>query len=66
MARFAAPGAGGSTEGNMHPQVFDQRSAPRLRSAADPCWLDNLRSVAPAGVLDPTIGVMTPGMVNSA
>jgi uncharacterized circularly permuted ATP-grasp superfamily protein len=28
--------------------------------------LDNLRSVAPAGVLDPTIVVMTPGMFNSA
>lgn len=28
--------------------------------------LDNLRSVAPAGVNDPTIVVMTPGMYNSA
>jgi uncharacterized circularly permuted ATP-grasp superfamily protein len=28
--------------------------------------LDNLRSVAPAGVLDPTVVVMTPGMYNSA
>jgi uncharacterized circularly permuted ATP-grasp superfamily protein len=28
--------------------------------------LDNLRSVAPAGVTDPTIVVMTPGMYNSA
>jgi uncharacterized circularly permuted ATP-grasp superfamily protein len=28
--------------------------------------LDNLRSVAPKGVLDPTVVVMTPGMYNSA
>ncbi|MFS2113690.1 circularly permuted type 2 ATP-grasp protein [Herbaspirillum frisingense] len=28
--------------------------------------LDNLRSVAPAGVTDPTVVVMTPGMYNSA
>jgi uncharacterized circularly permuted ATP-grasp superfamily protein len=28
--------------------------------------LDNLRSVAPAGVADPTVVVMTPGMYNSA
>ncbi len=28
--------------------------------------LDNLRSVAPAGVSDPTVVVMTPGMYNSA
>ncbi|MDB5839697.1 MAG: hypothetical protein JWQ23_1649 [Herminiimonas sp.] len=28
--------------------------------------LDNLRSVAPAGVIDPTVVVMTPGMYNSA
>ena len=28
--------------------------------------LENLRSVAPAGVVDPTIVVMTPGMYNSA
>lgn len=27
---------------------------------------DNLRSVAPAGVIDPTVVVMTPGMYNSA
>ncbi len=28
--------------------------------------LDNLRSVAPVGVIDPTVVVMTPGMYNSA
>ncbi|MQR01934.1 circularly permuted type 2 ATP-grasp protein [Glaciimonas soli] len=49
----------------LFPDVFTRHKIAPVAHFPD-LLLDNLRSVAPAGVTDPTVVVMTPGMYNSA
>ena len=49
----------------LFPELFARHKVAPVAHYPD-LLLDNLRSVAPAGVLDPTVVVMTPGMYNSA
>jgi uncharacterized circularly permuted ATP-grasp superfamily protein len=49
----------------LFPDLFARHKVAPVAHYPD-LLLDNLRSVAPAGVLDPTVVVMTPGMYNSA
>jgi len=49
----------------LFPELFERMSVAPVDHYAD-LLLDNLRAVAPAGVLDPTIAVLTPGAHNSA
>ena len=49
----------------LFPELFAQNKVAPVDHYPD-MLLDNLRSVAPTGVDDPTVVVMTPGMYNSA
>ena len=49
----------------LFPELFARYQVAPVAHYPD-MLLDNLRSVAPAGVIDPTVVVMTPGMYNSA
>ena len=49
----------------LFPDLFAQHKVAPVAHYPD-MLLDNLRSVAPVGVTDPTVVVMTPGMYNSA
>ncbi|MFK3737327.1 circularly permuted type 2 ATP-grasp protein [Massilia sp. TN1-12] len=49
----------------LFPELFARHRVAPVEHYPD-MLLENLRSVAPTGVLDPTIVVMTPGMYNSA
>ena len=49
----------------LFPELFARHQIAPVEHYPD-MLLDNLRSVAPVGVIDPTIVVMTPGMYNSA
>ncbi|HYC41636.1 MAG TPA: circularly permuted type 2 ATP-grasp protein [Noviherbaspirillum sp.] len=49
----------------LFPELFAQHKIAPVAHYPD-MLLDNLRSVAPVGVTDPTVVVMTPGMYNSA
>nr|WP_314539240.1 circularly permuted type 2 ATP-grasp protein [uncultured Massilia sp.] len=49
----------------LFPELFARHRIAPVEHYPD-MLLENLRSVAPTGVLDPTIVVMTPGMYNSA
>ena len=49
----------------MFPELFARYKVAPVEHYPD-MLLDNLRSVAPVGVADPTVVVMTPGMYNSA
>ena len=49
----------------LFPELFSRYQVAPVAHYPD-MLLDNLRSVAPVGVLDPTVVVMTPGMYNSA
>jgi uncharacterized circularly permuted ATP-grasp superfamily protein len=49
----------------LFPDLFSQHKIAPVAHYPD-MLLDNLRSVAPVGVTDPTVVVMTPGMYNSA
>ncbi|SNS39136.1 Uncharacterized conserved protein, circularly permuted ATPgrasp superfamily [Noviherbaspirillum humi] len=49
----------------LFPELFARHKIAPVAHYPD-MLLDNLRSVAPAGVTDPTVVVMTPGMYNSA
>lgn len=49
----------------LFPELFARYQVAPVAHYPD-MLLDNLRSVAPIGVIDPTIVVMTPGMYNSA
>jgi len=49
----------------LYPELFASHKVAPVEHYPD-MLLDNLRSVAPMGVLDPTVVVMTPGMYNSA
>ena len=49
----------------LFPDLFSQHKIAPVAHYPD-MLLDNLRSVAPVGVADPTVVVMTPGMYNSA
>ncbi|MBO9537116.1 circularly permuted type 2 ATP-grasp protein [Herbaspirillum sp.] len=49
----------------LFPDLFTRHKIAPVAHYPD-LLLDNLRSVAPAGVTDPTVVVMTPGMYNSA
>jgi uncharacterized circularly permuted ATP-grasp superfamily protein len=49
----------------LYPELFAKHRVAPVDHYPD-LLLDNLRSVAPVGVLDPTVVVMTPGMYNSA
>ena len=49
----------------LFPELFAQYQIAPVAHYPD-MLLDNLRSVAPVGVIDPTVVVMTPGMYNSA
>jgi len=49
----------------LFPELFARHKVAPVAHYPD-LLLDNLRSVAPVGVLDPTVVVMTPGMYNSA
>ena len=49
----------------LFPELFARYKVAPVAHYPD-LLLDNLRSVAPAGVTDPTVVVMTPGMYNSA
>jgi uncharacterized circularly permuted ATP-grasp superfamily protein len=49
----------------LFPDLFARNKVAPVAHYPD-VLLDNLRSVAPAGVSDPTVVVMTPGMYNSA
>ena len=49
----------------LFPELFARYQVAPVAHYPD-MLLDNLRSVAPAGVVDPTVVVMTPGMYNSA
>ncbi|HZW20504.1 circularly permuted type 2 ATP-grasp protein [Noviherbaspirillum sp.] len=49
----------------LFPELFAQHKVAPVAHYPD-MLLDNLRSVAPVGVADPTVVVMTPGMYNSA
>src|SRR5471030_2798160 len=64
------PGVITSTVGSDTPMGATERPFSRNKPAPfnhyPDMLLDNLRSVAPMGVSDPTVVVMTPGMYNSA
>ena len=49
----------------LFPELFSRHKIAPVEHYPD-MLLDNLRSVAPLGVSDPTVVVMTPGMYNSA
>jgi uncharacterized circularly permuted ATP-grasp superfamily protein len=49
----------------LFPELFARHRIAPVEHYPD-MLLENLRSVAPAGVIDPTVVVMTPGMYNSA
>jgi uncharacterized circularly permuted ATP-grasp superfamily protein len=49
----------------LFPELFESNKVAPVAHYPD-IMLENLRSVAPAGVTDPTVVVMTPGMYNSA
>jgi len=49
----------------LFPELFARYSVAPVEHYPD-MLLDNLRSVAPLGVTDPTVVIMTPGMYNSA
>ena len=49
----------------LFPQLFSRMPVAPIDHYAD-VLLDNLRAVAPAGVADPTVVVLTPGSYNSA
>ncbi|MGZ3240347.1 MAG: circularly permuted type 2 ATP-grasp protein [Burkholderiaceae bacterium] len=49
----------------LFPELFARHRIAPIEHYPD-LLLDNLRSVAPVGVTDPTVVVMTPGMYNSA
>lgn len=49
----------------LFPELFAKHKVAPVQHYPD-MLLDNLRSVAPVGVTDPTVVVMTPGMYNSA
>jgi len=49
----------------LFPELFARHRIAPVEHYPD-MLLENLRSVAPAGVLDPTVVVMTPGMYNAA
>ena len=49
----------------LFPELFARYQVAPVAHYPD-MLLDNLRSVAPSGILDPTVVVMTPGMYNSA
>ncbi len=49
----------------LFPELFERNKIAPVAHFPD-MLLDNLRSVAPLGVTDPTVVVMTPGMYNSA
>ena len=49
----------------LFPELFARYKVAPVAHFPD-MLLDNLRSVAPVGVVDPTVVVMTPGMYNSA
>ena len=49
----------------LFPELFARYKVAPVAHFPD-MLLDNLRSVAPVGVIDPTVVVMTPGMYNSA
>ena len=49
----------------LYPELFASHKVAPVDHYPD-MLLDNLRSVAPMGVMDPTVVVMTPGMHNSA
>jgi len=49
----------------LFPELFARHRIAPVEHYPD-MLLENLRSVAPAGVMDPTVVVMTPGMYNSA
>ena len=49
----------------LFPELFARHKVAPVEHYPD-MLLDNLRSVAPVGVTDPTVVVMTPGMYNSA
>ncbi len=49
----------------LFPDLFSRYSVAPVEHYPD-MLLDNLRSVAPAGVMDPTVVVLTPGAYNSA
>ncbi len=49
----------------LFPELFARYKVAPVAHFPD-LLLDNLRSVAPSGVIDPTVVVMTPGMYNSA
>jgi len=49
----------------LFPELFARHKVAPVAHYPD-MLLDNLRSVAPTGVTDPTVVVMTPGMYNSA
>ncbi|WUR16275.1 circularly permuted type 2 ATP-grasp protein [[Empedobacter] haloabium] len=49
----------------LYPELFASHKVAPVEHYPD-LLLDNLRSVAPVGVIDPTVVVMTPGMYNSA
>jgi len=49
----------------LFPELFARYKVAPVEHFPD-MLLDNLRSVAPLGVIDPTVVVMTPGMYNSA
>jgi uncharacterized circularly permuted ATP-grasp superfamily protein len=49
----------------LFPELFTRHKIAPVDHYPD-MLLDNLRSVAPVGVVDPTVVVMTPGMYNSA
>jgi uncharacterized circularly permuted ATP-grasp superfamily protein len=49
----------------LYPELFASHQVAPVEHYPD-LLLDNLRSVAPVGVIDPTVVVMTPGMYNSA
>src|SRR5471030_1608608 len=64
------PGVITSTVGSDTPMGATERPFSRNKPAPfnhyPDMLLDNLRSVAPPGVSDPTVVVLTPGMYNSA
>ncbi|WP_334187125.1 circularly permuted type 2 ATP-grasp protein [Noviherbaspirillum sp.] len=49
----------------LFPELFARYKVAPVAHYPD-MLLDNLRSVAPVGIIDPTVVVMTPGMYNSA
>jgi len=49
----------------LFPELFSRQAVAPVEHYPD-LLLDNLRAVAPAGILDPTVVVLTPGQFNSA